>query len=73
MHSSGFDEAATETLTIEGVAGDRLWDLHPTSGDHPTSHDGWTAGRPNDHPRGIRGHVLAAIPSSEVGGHPTAN
>ncbi len=46
MHSSGFDDAATRSLMIEGTAGDRLWDLLPPSGDHPTSYDrGRLAGR----------------------------
>ena len=35
MHSSGFDDAATESLTIEDVAGERLWDLLTPGGDHP--------------------------------------
>lgn len=59
MHFSGFDDAATESLMTEGTAGDRLWDLLPPSGDDPTSYDRWRAGRSNDHPRGVRGHVVA--------------
>ena len=39
MHFSGFDDAATKSLTIEGAAGDRLWDLLAPSGDDPTSYN----------------------------------
>ena len=45
MHSSGFDEAATEALTIEGVAGERLWDPLTLGGDHLDLFGGWTTGR----------------------------
>jgi hypothetical protein len=58
MYSSGFDDAATESLTTEGAAGERLWELLAPSGDHLTSYGRWAAGRRNDHPRVIRGHVL---------------
>jgi hypothetical protein len=42
MHTSGFDGAANESLMIEGIAGERLRDLLPPSGDHPAV-DRWTA------------------------------
>jgi hypothetical protein len=45
MHTSGFDDAANESRMIEGIAGERLRDLLPPSGDHPAV-DRWTgAGR----------------------------
>lgn len=62
MHFSEFDDAASESLMIEGTAGHRLWDLLPPSGDDPTSYDRWRAGRSNDRPRVLRGHILVAIP-----------
>jgi hypothetical protein len=58
MHSSGFDDAATESLTIEGTAGERLSELLAPSGDHATSYGKCGARRRNDHPRVIRGLVL---------------
>jgi hypothetical protein len=45
VHSSGFDEAPTEALTIEDVAGERLWDPLTLGGDHLDLFSGWTTGR----------------------------
>lgn len=45
MPSSGLDDAATKSLTIEGAPGERLWELVVPSGDHPTSYGRWAAGR----------------------------
>jgi hypothetical protein len=58
MHSTGFDDAATEPLTIEGAAGERSWELLGPSRDHPTSYDRWTAGRANDRPRVFEATLL---------------
>jgi hypothetical protein len=73
MHSSEFDDAATESLMIEGAAGEGNGTCSPRVATIPTSYGRRATGRRNDHPRVIRGHVLPAISSSEVAGRPTAN
>ena len=56
MHSCGFDYAPAESLTIEAPA---TGDVGRTpEADHPDPHGGWAAGRRNDHPRDICGHIL---------------